>query len=476
VSENEFPLHEEEEVGIPFDASPDQAVDAHAVHDDSLLSPDATTLDGKRKSMGIDGLELSVDSIVHGTGTTLDGDTPDNANDNVTPKKTKRKMRTGPKRNRKRRRIDVDNDQSELSSGFIKDMLRDTSDIVQQNRVHPADYVDVDDLNIEGDSSTIASGYTSKSGSKKALPPYLLPRRERVRDYPVTREIAALSVEELLMRPTFADGGGVAPRFLKLWENNSARIVGKPFPYKMRGKAGEEQRRQRAEDMMHSSAKREADADAEEEDIEIGRRNDESLPGSDGRLSMDVMEQDKTIGDDGMEFPQQQEEEDFPMPFEEEETNFHQEEEETAVQFASDMPGMNSPTPSQDSQKSEFSLGAVNDLEADLGDEPRQDQGEDLASSDTKWHKHTVKVLGMLKRNMNTTTQDGDEEDDGKEVQGELSYNKLSYGTSRRTACGVFFELLQLKTWDFIELGQETSYGDIKITPGTRFNEQPPTE
>ena len=44
-----------------------------------------------------------------------------------------------------------------------------------------------------------------------------------------------------------------------------------------------------------------------------------------------------------------------------------------------------------------------------------------------------------------------------------ISYNNLSKGASRRTAAGVFFELLQLKTWDFIELDQDKSYGDVKV-------------
>lgn len=389
--------------------------------------------------MAIGGLEFDLSTA------TPQGDEEGHVEKKLAPK---RKARTGPKRNRKRRRIDVDNDNSELTSKFIKEMLRDTSDIVQQNRVHPADYVESDQDN--------------------NLPSYLLPRRERMMKLASAQSIASLPYERLLARPNCADSGGVAPKLLKLWERNGARILGKPFPYKMRGKAGEEQRRQRAEEMIKNTAAKEA----EEEDIEIGRRNDESLLGSEGRLSMDLPQHDKTVEEDGVEFPQH-EEEDFPMPFEEEEEPFAQhEQDDTAAQFANDMPGMESPTPSEESKKSEFSLGAVNDLEADLADEPRQEQGEDLASSATKWHTHTVKVLGMVKRNMSSNTDDSDENVSAKE----LSYNKLSYGTSRRTACGVFFELLQLKTWDFIELDQETSYGDIKITPGTRFSEQPPIE
>ena len=43
-----------------------------------------------------------------------------------------------------------------------------------------------------------------------------------------------------------------------------------------------------------------------------------------------------------------------------------------------------------------------------------------------------------------------------------------------RTAAGVFFELLQLKTWDFIEVDQDEAYGTIAISAGLRFGEDAP--
>ena len=107
------------------------------------------------------------------------------------------------------------------------------------------------------------------------------------------------------------------------------------------------------------------------------------------------------------------------------------------------------------------------------GDEERQAAGSDeLVSHTSKWHKHTVRVFGMLKRNMRS---DEDEEDEDEDKPTQLSYNKLSAGVSRRTAAGVFFEMLQLKTWDFIELNQDKAYGDIAIAPGVRFSEDPPS-
>jgi chromatin segregation and condensation protein Rec8/ScpA/Scc1 (kleisin family) len=111
-----------------------------------------------------------------------------------------------------------------------------------------------------------------------------------------------------------------------------------------------------------------------------------------------------------------------------------------------------------------LSLGLVNDfvneLEQEDDDEedvdPRQGQGDELVSSSSKWHKHTVKVFDMLRRNM---------PDDGPR---QMSFNAICDpgAVTRRTACGVFFELLQLKTWDYIELDQDEFFGDMKVRQG----------
>lgn len=86
----------------------------------------------------------------------------------------------------------------------------------------------------------------------------------------------------------------------------------------------------------------------------------------------------------------------------------------------------------------------------------------------------------MLKRNMatpNVQQQTPMEIDDDTPLvkPSFLMFDSMSKGASRRTAAGVFFELLQLKTWDYIDLGQDTSYGNIKISPSTKFGEDPPS-
>ena len=100
----------------------------------------------------------------------------------------------------------------------------------------------------------------------------------------------------------------------------------------------------------------------------------------------------------------------------------------------------------------EFALGAVNDIQADANASVHVD------AAGNKWHPHTTKVLGMLRNNM--------------EGEKSLSFTTLSEGCSRRTAAGVFFELLQLKTWDYIDVNQADAYGDITVAPGVKFNDE----
>ena len=119
-------------------------------------------------------------------------------------------------------------------------------------------------------------------------------------------------------------------------------------------------------------------------------------------------------------------------------------------------------------------MGAVNELDKDFYevDDDRQAAGDEIVSHNSKWHTHTVKVLRKIKSEMKSLNADEDDEEEmAKDAQ--LSYKKLISGVNRRTAAGVFFEMLQLKTWDFVELNQEKSYGDITITPGLRYDDKP---
>ena len=50
-----------------------------------------------------------------------------------------------------------------------------------------------------------------------------------------------------------------------------------------------------------------------------------------------------------------------------------------------------------------------------------------------------------------------------------VSFNELSVGCTRRTAAGVFYELMTLQSLDYIHLSQPDAYGDIYIRAGPNF-------
>ena len=53
----------------------------------------------------------------------------------------------------------------------------------------------------------------------------------------------------------------------------------------------------------------------------------------------------------------------------------------------------------------------------------------------------------------------------------ELSYNDMTRNKSRRTAAACLFELLVLKTKDYIEIEQSAPFADITVTPTAQLQE-----
>lgn len=442
-------------------------------------------------------------------------------------KKQPRKLR---KKNKRRRKIQLDNEnETELSSDHIKDMLKDTSDILLE-KVHPADYYVEENDSSLGSSSDEPAVSRSVSNSDN----------EHDRHYS-SMLLSYLPYEQLMSRPSLGDDGQLAPELLDLWKNNLARVVNKPFPYAK---------------SAHTTTSPDDDKDNESENqnevsgltavtgVEIARENvsfQSDLQGDEREVSGIQLDDGATgkaqsVGegaadDSNIMEPVEPNDSDFFPPEDDEpiapgqQSEYAMDDDNEAMDMNAaydgekmqdiEVSGLNEddrppaslsqedsyqvfqppqleitggPSKSDDvddtSSEGGFSLGLVNDFENDVvaededGDDDnlRQQAGGDLVSSSTKWHKHTVTVLKMLQRNMGTANaeSDNDDEAEGKEKPQYLSYDKMSKKCSRRTAAGVFFELLQLKTWDFIELNQNESYGDIIISPGVRFSEPPP--
>ncbi|KAE9100861.1 hypothetical protein PF010_g14656 [Phytophthora fragariae] len=108
----------------------------------------------------------------------------------------------------------------------------------------------------------------------------------------------------------------------------------------------------------------------------------------------------------------------------------------------------------------DIELGAVNDIRAEANSVPEVDH-TDASSTQHKWHPHTVKVMKVLRKSLQNKE--------------EVTYKQLTKKTQdRRTAAALFFELLQLKTLDYVDVEQAAPYSDIKISKAVRFSEHIP--
>ena len=109
------------------------------------------------------------------------------------PKKRKAKE-VGPKRMKKRRKIVIDNNATELTSDHMKAMLRDTSDIVMQNRTNIGDWDEEEEEDVED--------FTASR---------------------MNQLFESVPIERLLARPCLGDDGGLAPELLALWGRNTVK-------------------------------------------------------------------------------------------------------------------------------------------------------------------------------------------------------------------------------------------------------------
>jgi hypothetical protein len=470
VSDNEFPpMQDDLDVsGIPME---DSMLDptSNRSRSDSLHPTDELpeTQRQRRSSLNLDGLEkdLSVEEEEEDEGENSAADKTQSDKKKKTTKKRNPIPTTGPRRLRKKRKVTLD-ESIELSSDHIREMLRDTSDIVLQNRSHPADYV-VPSPNEDEDEDGVSRHFSIHARKRRRLQ-QRMGRQDRSSHPSDPENVSILSYDILLTRPNIADSGMLAPELLNLWAMNAARLLGKDrLPFRMRGT------------QIHRPQE---EKEEEEEGVEsTRRRNDDqfSFPQNEPMEEEEVDDRDNhpfPSGDD-MEFPLMssplETSADYPAAMDQEYLPFT----DDAVRFEN--------SEKSPASQGDFSLGAVNDLENDFENDPEEDSrylnesGDvSVARTTSHWHKHTIKVLSMLKKNMTTSRDTPLNEDDEHSTSDEnptsLSYNIITNAASRRTAVGVFFELLQLKTWDFIELEQNESYGDIQIVAGPRFHEDAP--
>lgn len=333
------------------------------------------------------------------------------------------------KRRRKRRKVVIDNHHTELTNDHIRAMLQNTDDIVRP-MVHPASVWDESDANKNYSFLVLEDRQkqASEAKQKRNAPKQELPS---------------------LTQPFLQDDNALLhPKLKLLWKDNYWKALGESCPYPKHQTADEVEaiRRDRNDDESTSSSKGEAS------DLEIppGDKMDH------GAQPTEDMEFPTVQDDDDDE----EEEMDLPLP------DFGDDPEDTAALQRKSTGGEN--------DGDLLDLGMVNDmvLDSDQDDEHEEDRQAlgDVSSSTTKWHKHTVRVYKHLQK----CIQDPNRDDPTNKPES-VNFDELTkHVVSRRNASSIFFEMLQLKTWDFIEVDQDEAYGKIAISAGLRFGEDAP--
>ena len=404
-------------------------------------------------------------SVANMSGLAMDDDdsaTQASASNNKRPHEEKKPR----KRRRKRRKVVIDNNETELTTEHIRDMISNTDGIVR-TMIHPASIWDEEGLGrdyktlvkerLARDGITFINLITTEGSStnkkknnkgKNAVPSLTRP---------------------FLVDESEMNGGGsrLHPDLQKLWQDNYWKALDQPCPFKRRDVAMEEEPVDDVERVRRDDGKADDDSDlgSQQSDLNVEKED------------QDPQEGGPPLDEDDFNFPtggdeeEEEQEEDAPVP------DFGDDEEQ-------DLGVVNRSRDENDM----LELGMVNDMVLDSDEDNEDDDDDedlanrqalgDVASSTTKWHKHTVRVFQHLKKCMKDPNQehDGGEEDGDDETKKDLpeqiGFKDLTKNVvSRRNAASVFFEMLQLKTWDFIDLDQEDSYGDITISPGIRFGE-----
>jgi len=385
----------------------------------------------------------------HASGLAMDDDMNDN-DDQQQQTKLKRDstlIAKPRKRRRKRRKVVIDNHETELTNDHIRHMLQETDDIVL-SMIHPASLWDDDD----------------PQGNKSYKVLVLQERARQEEQAGSKSKKKATIVVPSLTQPFLQDTNpSLHPKLKQLWKDNYWKALGEPCPYPKQEQADD------VEQLRKGTRDDESSREGETSDIDVAAEKEE-FPQADPEEQQEQQ--------DDMDFPpaaidDDDEEEDMDVPV----PDFGDEDE--ALQRKSNA----------DSYADELlDLGMVNDMvldsdedadnsQDDDDDENRQALGE-MASSSTKWHKHTVRVYKHLQkslkgnRNSNSNTSSSEESSN---LPDSVDFDQLTkHVVSRRNASSIFFEMLQLKTWDFIELEQDESYGKIAISAGVRFGEDAP--
>eukprot|EP00934_Nitzschia_sp_Nitz4_P003024 Nitzschia sp. Nitz4//scaffold118_size93875//32556//34604//NITZ4_004784-RA/size93875-processed-gene-0.59-mRNA-1//-1//CDS//3329533712//3014//frame0 len=291
---------------------------------------------------------------------------------------------------RKRRKVLIDNQNTELSNAHIKLMLADTSDICQR-QVHPA----------------------AQPREEGTAPPAL-----------TSKEQDPLSLTRPFLAPLHSD-------LQELWQGAWYLALGQPPSF------------ERDTPLPATEQVRQAPtgADDDEDDASISRLS-QSSP------APPVVRDDDEESLPPVLLEREEDDEDFP-----------------GVQLQDEEPSL---------QGASMNMDDEDQVSLPLDDD---DDDENDASVDPLANRPAYQLLPRLQQRLQPIRENEDDatDDDNDDKVESLDWQELvPTQTSRHKAAMCFMECLQLQTWDFVHLEQETPYGAIRLMAGPKLNEEPP--
>ena len=121
-----------------------------------------------------------------------------------------------------------------------------------------------------------------------------------------------------------------------------------------------------------------------------------------------------------------------------------------------------------------MTVGAVSQGDPDesqtQGRKSKQGQVDAVDHTRSGWSKRTEKMLHVLSRQFDEAEEGGGEADEEPQLE---FLTMLGTDASRKVAATTFFELLVLKSTNFIDVEQANPYGEIVLTKTDEFTSQP---
>lgn len=115
-------------------------------------------------------------------------------------------------------------------------------------------------------------------------------------------------------------------------------------------------------------------------------------------------------------------------------------------------------------QQLEIQQAANHELEETFVEEPghEQQQQQQQGSEEERWNPQTIKMMKLLREKLTD--------------QPVIAYQDLAQGERKSIVAKAFFEVLQLTTRGMVAVSQQEAFGEILITPGSKYDTLLPTE